>query len=145
MRRLFHFLFVFSAVCLMAACSGEKEAAPGGVVSLSPALTELICHLGREARLIARSTACDWPESVKALPTAGDCDAFQTLVLARFGARHAFHHAVRHDHARHLVLHELGVAEAGERPAKLLPLKLIFTSNAILLFLTGSPSRPMLF
>jgi len=73
MRRLFRFFFVFAAVCLMAACSGEtEEAAPGGVVSLSPALTELICHLGREERLIARSTACDWPESVKTLPTAGD-------------------------------------------------------------------------
>jgi iron complex transport system substrate-binding protein len=71
MRRLFRFLFLL-AVCLLAACSGEKEAAPGGVVSLSPALTELICQLGCEERLIARSTACDWPESVKSLPTAGD-------------------------------------------------------------------------
>ena len=71
MRRLFRFLLLL-AVCLLAACSGEKEAAPGGVVSLSPALTELICQLGREERLIARSTACDWPESVKSLPTAGD-------------------------------------------------------------------------
>ena len=72
MRRLFRFLFLL-AVCLLAACSGEKkEAAPGGVVSLSPALTELVCQLGREDRLIARSTACDWPESVKELPSAGD-------------------------------------------------------------------------
>ena len=71
MRRLIRFLFLLIA-CFLAACSGEKEAAPGGVVSLSPALTELICQLGRENRLIARSTACDWPESVKSLPTAGD-------------------------------------------------------------------------
>ena len=72
MRRLFRFFLVFAAVCLLAACSDSKEAAPGGVVSLSPALTELICQLGREDRLVARSTACDWLESVKALPTAGD-------------------------------------------------------------------------
>ena len=72
MRCLFRFFLLLNVCLLMTACSGEKEAAPGGVVSLSPALTELICQLGREERLIARSTACDWPESVKALPTAGD-------------------------------------------------------------------------
>ena len=71
MRRLFRFLILLAALCL-AACSGEEKSAPGGVVSLSPALTELVCHLGREDRLVARSTACDWPESVKSLPTAGD-------------------------------------------------------------------------
>ena len=71
MRRLFRFLILPVVLCL-AACSGEKKGAPDGVVSLSPALTELVCHLGREDRLIARSTACDWPESVKKLPAAGN-------------------------------------------------------------------------
>ena len=71
MRRLFNLLFLL-VVLILAACSDEQKVAPGGVISLSPALTELICHLGREDRLIARSTACDWPESVKTLPTAGD-------------------------------------------------------------------------
>jgi len=71
MRRLFSLLLLVCILCL-AACSDERKSVPGGVVSLSPALTELICHLGQEDRLIARSTACDWPESVKALPTAGD-------------------------------------------------------------------------
>ena len=71
MRRLFNLLSLL-VVLILAACSNEQETAPGGVVSLSPALTELICHLGREDRLIARSTACDWPESVKSLPAAGD-------------------------------------------------------------------------
>ena len=72
MRRLVRLFLVFAAVCLAVSCSEEKKAAPGGVISLSPALTELICHLGQEERLAARSTACDWPESVKRLPTAGD-------------------------------------------------------------------------
>ena len=72
MRRLLRFLFVFTVLLLTASCSGEKKSAPGGVISLSPALTELICHLGCEDRLAARSTACDWPESVKSLPTAGN-------------------------------------------------------------------------
>ena len=72
MRRLLRFLFVLAVAFLTVSCSKEKKVASGGVVSLSPALTELICHLGREDRLAARSTACDWPESVKSLPTAGD-------------------------------------------------------------------------
>ena len=71
MRRLFNLVLLLALLCLTA-CSDEHKSAPGGVVSLSPALTELICHLGQEKRLVARSTACDWPESVKKLPTAGD-------------------------------------------------------------------------
>ena len=71
MRRLFNLVLCLAVLCL-AACSDEPKSAPGGVVSLSPALTELICHLGREDRLIARSTACDWPESVNSLPAAGN-------------------------------------------------------------------------
>jgi len=71
MRRLFS-LFCFVTVLCLAACSDAPKTASGGVVSLSPALTELICHLGREDRLVARSTACDWPESIKSLPPAGD-------------------------------------------------------------------------
>ena len=72
MRRLLSLVCVLLAALCLAACSDEPKSAPGGVVSLSPALTELVCHLGREDRLVARSTACDWPESVKSLPTAGD-------------------------------------------------------------------------
>ena len=72
MRRLFSLVCVLLAVLCLAACSDKHKSVPGGVVSLSPALTELICHLGQEDRLVARSTACDWPESVKTLPTAGD-------------------------------------------------------------------------
>jgi len=71
MRRLFSLFCLLGMLCL-AACSDEPKTASGGVVSLSPALTELICHLGQEDRLVARSTACDWPESVKKLPTAGN-------------------------------------------------------------------------
>ena len=71
MRRLFNLVLFLALLCLTA-CSDKHKSVPGGVVSLSPALTELICHLGQEDRLIARSTACDWPESVKKLPTAGD-------------------------------------------------------------------------
>ena len=71
MIRLFRLLAcVLACLCILVSCS--ESATSGGVVSLSPALTELICHLGCGDRLVARSTACDWPESVKSLPTAGD-------------------------------------------------------------------------
>ena len=66
---------LFAVLCLAVLClavSCSKSSSHGGVVSLSPALTELVCHLGRGDRLTARSTACDWPERVKSLPTAGD-------------------------------------------------------------------------
>ncbi len=52
--------------------AAEVAAAPVRVISLSPALTELICHLGGESLLVARSRACDRPASVTALPVAGD-------------------------------------------------------------------------
>ena len=42
------------------------------IVSLSPAVTEIICHLGGEKYLAGRSSACNYPESVKKLPVAGD-------------------------------------------------------------------------
>jgi iron complex transport system substrate-binding protein len=71
MRRLFSLFCILLAALCLTACSDGRKNSPGGVVSLSPALTELICHLGCEDRLVARSTACDWPESVKKLPTAG--------------------------------------------------------------------------
>lgn len=41
------------------------------VISLSPALTELIWQLGCGNRQIARSQVCDYPENVRALPVAG--------------------------------------------------------------------------
>ncbi len=71
MRSLFNLVLFLALLCLTG-CSDEQKSAPDGVVSLSPALTELICHLGQEDRLIARSTACDCPESVKKLPVAGN-------------------------------------------------------------------------
>lgn len=41
------------------------------IVSLAPALTEIICKLGGEKSLVGRCGACDYPESVKKLPVAG--------------------------------------------------------------------------
>ena len=41
------------------------------VVSLSPALTELVCHLGCEKKLIGRSDVCNYPHTVRKIPVAG--------------------------------------------------------------------------
>lgn len=46
-------------------------AAAERIVSLSPALTELVCHLGCEKELIGRSDVCNYPESVKNIPVTG--------------------------------------------------------------------------
>ncbi|MFA9379709.1 MAG: ABC transporter substrate-binding protein [Acetanaerobacterium sp.] len=47
------------------------EQMPERVVSLSPALTEIICELGYEDRLVGRTDYCDYPASVSALPAVG--------------------------------------------------------------------------
>ncbi len=47
------------------------EAMPMRIVSLSPALTEIICELGYEDRLVGRTDYCDYPGSVSALPSVG--------------------------------------------------------------------------
>ena len=56
---LFLFISSFPLLC------GER------VVSLSPALTELVCHLKQRHTLVGRCTACDYPPDIKQLPTAG--------------------------------------------------------------------------
>ena len=58
------FLFLFAAVVSL-------QAAELKVVSLSPALTELVCALGKEKNLVGRSDVCNYPLSVKKLPVAG--------------------------------------------------------------------------
>ncbi|MBQ9502977.1 MAG: ABC transporter substrate-binding protein [Lentisphaeria bacterium] len=49
-------------------CAGEAVR----IVSLSPSLTELVCHLGGKNCLVGRSSACDHPAEIRSLPTAGD-------------------------------------------------------------------------
>lgn len=60
---LFLFIFSFSGI------GGEEKIR---VVSLSPAITEILCQLGAEKSLVGRSASCDYPERIKKLPVAGD-------------------------------------------------------------------------
>lgn len=61
MRILFFFLLTI----------GSLAADELRVVSLSPALTELICFLGKGSLLVGRSNVCTYPAYVKKLPAAG--------------------------------------------------------------------------
>ncbi len=52
------------------------------VASLLASATEIVCALGREADLVARSHECDWPPSVRRLPQASR-PAFPTAAPSR--------------------------------------------------------------
>lgn len=67
MKNIRYLLFLLTAFCVIAAPAAERR-----IVSLSPALTELVCLLGHGNELVGRSSACDFPEEVKRLPIAGD-------------------------------------------------------------------------
>ena len=56
---------------LFALAALPLAAAPSRVVSLSPSVTETIYQLGQGARLVGRSSACDYPEAAVKLPVAG--------------------------------------------------------------------------
>ena len=77
------FLSAALLLCCFTLFAAENNP-PQRIVSMAPALTELICHLGRESWLVGRSEACDYPASVKKLPAAGrfgDPQTEQTLRL----------------------------------------------------------------
>ena len=60
-------LTIFACLLLFSAYSAEKMR----IVSLAPALTEIVCYLGGEDQLVGRSSACDYPASVKKIPAVG--------------------------------------------------------------------------
>ncbi len=67
------------AILLCSACSDSSGEDPdkrsGGscrrIVSLSPALTELVFHLGKGSLLAGRSDACNYPAQAESIPVAG--------------------------------------------------------------------------
>ncbi len=50
----------------------QENSPSGGIVSLSPALTELAFFLGGGDRMVGRSSACDAPSQALSLPVMGD-------------------------------------------------------------------------
>jgi len=78
-------LLVFGAVAIMqnrqrtkraenksaAAEAANYETPRPRIISLLPSLTEMLCLLGLEEHIVARSQYCDYPESVLDLPVVG--------------------------------------------------------------------------
>lgn len=58
-------------ICILFAAVAVLSAYPQRIVSLAPAMTEIVCQLGAESRLVGKTVACDYPESIKSLPAVG--------------------------------------------------------------------------
>lgn len=71
------FILLLLLITSLGATASEK------IISLSPSLTEIICFLEGEENLVARSSACDYPEMVKNLPEAGDFAIPSLEVIAK--------------------------------------------------------------
>jgi ABC-type Fe3+-hydroxamate transport system substrate-binding protein len=71
----------------LAACrpAGGLVTPPTRIVSLNPTTTELLFALGAGARLVGRSSACDYPPSAAAVPSLGG--GFPPAVEPVVGAR----------------------------------------------------------
>ena len=52
-------------------CGIRPSSAAERIVSLSPAVTELVCQLGQGKLLVGRSEVCNYPAEVRKLPAAG--------------------------------------------------------------------------
>jgi len=61
-------VLLITALSIISTFAEEKEIR---VISLSPAITETVFHLGGGKYLVGRSSACNYPEEAKSLPTAG--------------------------------------------------------------------------
>lgn len=79
---LWHVLALLAFGCTTAACAAsawvddaghsiELQAAPQRIVSLQPALTELVCALGACERLVGVDRYSSWPRQVDGLPKVG--------------------------------------------------------------------------
>ena len=75
--------FLISAIAFAEPGTIELPATvPERIVSLSPAATEILCAVGAENQLIARTDYCDYPPEVRKIPSVGGFDA-KTLSLEK--------------------------------------------------------------
>src|SRR5256885_1513127 len=79
MRRLAHRSHLAGLLALLAACSAGERGRPLAratparrIVSLSPAITELLYALGAGDRVVGRTTWCDYPPEARAVASVGD-------------------------------------------------------------------------
>jgi iron complex transport system substrate-binding protein len=52
-------------------CEAAQLERPLRIISLSPAVTEILCALGEESHIVGVSSACDYPESILKKPKTG--------------------------------------------------------------------------
>ncbi len=64
------------------------------VVSLAPALTELICRLGKEKALVGRTSACNYPLSIRKVPVAGEFGRPNPETVVALKPTHVFANAL---------------------------------------------------
>lgn len=81
------FLLAIGAIVGASACRSTaraaKDAKTARVVSVSPSMTETAFAIGAGAKLVGRTTYCDYPEEAKKLPTIGGfIDANVEAILA---------------------------------------------------------------
>src|SRR5204862_4196996 len=67
---------VFLALIVLTAC-GSPARQPAGpparrIVSLLPSFTEILFDIGAGDRVVGRTTWCDYPPAVRAVPSVGD-------------------------------------------------------------------------
>jgi len=51
------------------------ETKPEKIISLSPNITEVLCDLGLESKIIGRTDYCDYPETIISIESVGDISA----------------------------------------------------------------------
>jgi iron complex transport system substrate-binding protein len=74
-RRKIYFTFQITILCIYSAvlyCDKIPEKNGLKIVSLSPAMTEILFALGAEDKLVGVTTFCDYPEEAKQLYKVGD-------------------------------------------------------------------------
>jgi iron complex transport system substrate-binding protein len=64
-------LLLGGALCLFSAPADAVSGYPQRIISLAPNLTEIICDLGLEKRLVAVTDYCDYPPAVISKPKVG--------------------------------------------------------------------------
>jgi len=126
MRRSAHRSHLAGVLALLAACGGGERGRPPAratparrIVSLSPAITELLFALGAGDRVVGRTTWCDYPPEARAVASVGDGlnPNLETIVARRPDLVVLYRSTLNETAARRL--EQLGIATAVLRQDRL--------------------------
>lgn len=75
MKLLFKIIIINSLlITLSCNTASDSNAKEGGIISLLPSLTEIVCNLGLEDSLVGRSSFCNYPKNIiETVPSMGGC------------------------------------------------------------------------